>query len=147
MTSAFIGLQNSLVAALVAAPALAGGRIYANRLRPVSAGSTTAVVVRLDKAEGVQMLLGVVDWTSTYIVECYARAPGNGEPAAAIDQLLSDVWARLCALNANALGAIDITIAPRIDWQYDDGDTPLVCAVIQLSVQHRTPSDSLQAWS
>lgn len=147
MTSAFIGLQNSLVSALAAAPALSGGRVYTNRLRPVSAGSATAVVVRLDKADGVQMILGAMDWTSAYTVECYARAPGNGEPAAAIDQLLSDVWARLCALDATALGAIDITVAPRIDWQYDDGDTPMVCAVIQLSVQHRTPSDTLQAWS
>ena len=147
MSSAFTGLQNSLVAALVAAPALAGGRVYVNRLRPVSANSTTAVVVRLDKSEGLQMVLGAVDWSSAYSVECYARAPGNGEPAGAIDQLLSDVWARLCALDATALGAIDITIAPRIDWQYDDAETPLVCAVIQLSVQHRTPSNSLQAWS
>ena len=147
MTSAFVGLQNSLVAALVSAPALAGGRIYANRLRPVSAASTTAVVVRLDKTEGLQMVIGALDWTSAYSVECYARAPGAGEPATAIDQLLSDVWARLCALDATALGAIDITVAPRIDWQYDDSETPLVCAVIQLSVQHRTLPNSLQTWS
>ena len=147
MTSAFIGLQNSLMAALATAPALAGGRIYANRLRPVSAASTTAMVVRLDKAEGLQMVLGAVDWVSSYTVECYARASGNGEPATAIDQLLSDAWARLCTLDATALGAIDITVSPRIDWQYDDVETPLVCAAIQISVQHRTPSDSLQTWS
>lgn len=147
MTSAFIGLQSGLVAALASAPALAGGRIDANRLRPVSAASPTAIVVRLDRAEGLQMVLGATDWTSAYSVECYARASGSGEPVAAIDQLLADVWARLCALDATALGATDITVNPRIDWQYDEVDTPLVCAVIQLSVQHRTPSNSLQAWS
>ena len=147
MSSAFIGLQSSVLAALISAPALAGGRVYANRLRPVSAASATAVVVRLDKSVGLQKVIGAVDWVSLYTVECYARAPGSGEPAGAIDQLLSDGWGRLCALDAASLGAIDMTTNPHIDWQYDDGDTPLVCAVIQLTVQHRTPSNSLQAWS
>ena len=147
MTSAFVGLQAGLVAALVAAPALAGGHISANRLRPIPASQTAAIVVRLDRSEGQQMVLGAMDWSTAYTVECYARAPGSGEPAAAIDQLLADTWARLCALDATALSATDITVSPRVDWQYDDGETPLVCAVISLTVLHRTPSDNLQAWT
>lgn len=138
MSSTFNSIQTGLMAALAANPALAGGHITANRLRPISASHSTAIVVRLDKTAGQEIVLGAMDWTTSYTVECYARAAGGADPGAAVDQLLVDAWARLCAIDAASIGAIDITMTPAIDWQYDDADTPMVCALIRLAVQHRT---------
>lgn len=148
MTSptAFVSIQSALIAALGTAPALAGGRIYANRLRPIAAGQNTAIVVRLDVADGVEQVIGSIDWQTPYLVECYARVATGADPAAAGDALLSDTWARLAALDFTALNA-SITVNPKIDWQFDDAETPVVCVVIHLTAQHRTALVTLQPWS
>ena len=137
MSSAFFDIQTALIAALSSATALAGGRIYANRLRPITANQASAIVVRLDQAQGTEMVIGSVDWSTAYAVECYARAASGTDPAAAVDALLTDAWARLAALDFTALDAV-ISINPQIDWQYDDAETPVVCAVMRLTAQHRT---------
>jgi hypothetical protein len=137
MSSAFFDIQTALIAALSSATALAGGRIYANRLRPITANQASAIVVRLDQAQGTEMVIGSVEWSTAYAVECYARAASGTDPAAAVDALLLDAWARLAALDFTALDAV-ISINPQIDWQYDDAETPVVCAVMRLTAQHRT---------
>ena len=48
--TAFVAIQTALMGALTAAPALAGGRIHANHLRPIGTGHATALVVRLDQS-------------------------------------------------------------------------------------------------
>ncbi len=142
MSSAFFGIQSALIAALQSGAALAGGRIYANRLRPIAAGQTSAIVVRLDQAQGTEQVIGTIFWVSTYAVECYVRAASGADPAAAVDALLMDAWARLAALDAAALNAA-ITINPLIDWQYDDAETPVACAVMHITVQHSTSTADL----
>ena len=144
MSTAFSSIQAALLAALSAPTALAGGRIYANRLRPIDANSSTAIVVRLEQASGTEMILGTVDWQSSYTVECYARAATGADPAAAVDALLADVWTRLSALDFATLGA-NVALDPRIDWQYDELESPLACAVLRLSAQHRTTTSALTA--
>jgi hypothetical protein len=141
--SAFTVILAGLSAALQVAPALAGGNISTNRLRPIPAGQSMAIVLRLSQAEGTEYVLGSLSWKSAYTVECYARATAGSDPVAAVDALLVDVWQRLAALGTDALGA-DITINPQIDWQYDDAETPVVCAVIQLAALHHTNTSNLQ---
>lgn len=144
--TAFATIQAALLAALTAAPALAGGRISANRLRPIAAGHSTAIVLRLDQSQGGEEVLGALDWQTVFAIECYARAAAGADPQPAVDGLLNDVWARLGALNDATLGA-SISINPKVDWQYDDADTPVVCAVIQIVARHRTARATLQPWS
>lgn len=136
-TSRFTAVQAAILAALQAAPALAGGHISTNRLRAIPVNQAAAIVLRLDQTAGSEVALGTIDWQTTFVVECYTRAATGADPAAAVDTLLADTWARLAALDGGALGA-DINIAPQIDWQYDDADTPVVCAVIRLAATHRT---------
>lgn len=143
MSTAFVTIQAALLAALSAAPALADGRISVNRLRPIPAGQNSAIVIRLDQAQGTEMVLGLVDWQTAFAVECYARAPAGTDASGAVDTLLADTWARLAALDFTDLGA-SIVLDPQIDWQYDDADTPVVCAVIRVKAQHRTSLLSLQ---
>ncbi len=147
MTTAFANLQAALLAALSSAPALAGGNIGTNRLRPIPTGQSTALVLRLDASEGTERVLGCIDWQTAFTVECYARgASSTTDLVAAVDTLLADTWARLAGLSFQALGA-DLIVDPRIDWQFDDGETPMVCAVIRLSAAHRTASSTLTPWS
>lgn len=147
MSTAFQAIAAAIAAALTAAPALAGGRVYANRLRPLPEGVATAIVVRLDKSAGSEQVLTALDWTSTFAIECYARGASGSDPADAVDALLQAAWARLAALDAAALGAMAIVINPAIDWIYDEADGPVVCASVGLQVQHRTAVATLTAWS
>ena len=142
--TAFATIQAALLAALNATVALAGGRISANRLRPIPVGQNTAIVLRLDAASGSEQVIGVTDWQTQFDVECYARASAAADAAAAVDALLFDAWARLCSLDFSALGA-SVSLQPKIDWQYDDLDSPTCCAIIHLSAQHQTTTASLAA--
>lgn len=141
--SAFTVLLANLSSALMVVPALADGRISTNRLRPIPSGQATAIVLRLHQAQGVEFVLGSLGWKTAITVECYARSVAGSDPVADVDALLLDVWLRLAAIDTSTLGA-DITINPQIDWQYDDAETPVVCAQIQLTVQHRTTTSNLQ---
>lgn len=145
MSTVFAATQAALLAALQAAPALAGGNISANRQRPIPDGQSVAIVLRLDQAAGEEAGIGsrMFDWQTTYAIECCARAATGTDPATAIDQLLADTWQRLASLSSADLGA-DISLNPQIDWQYDDTATPVVCAVLRLTARHnRTQHNSL----
>jgi hypothetical protein len=148
--SAHLGIQAAIVAALMAAPAVASGNVKVNTTRPVSAAFSQAVVVRLvqSRANTPQILGGPYDWLTQVQVECLARAAnGAADPMAAVDALLEAVWQRLSTVSPAGLGAIDVRMQPAIDWQLDDGETPVVAAVINLTVNHRTTSTTLAAWT
>lgn len=145
MSSAFLQIQNGIAAALSSAPALAGGNLQLNSLRPIAEGVNTALVVRLGNTAGNEETLGTNYWLTNYTVECYARVATGVDPASGADALLLAVWGRIAALDPSSVGASEITLSPQIDWQYDDSATPLVCAVVRLSVAHRTSYNSLLA--
>ena len=147
MSTAFQIILDGVIAALVSTPALADGRVFANRLRPLPVGVCTAIVLRLEHSAANETVLGANDWDSAYVVECYARGTVSNDPAAAVDALLGDAWARLAGLDAATLGATSIAINPAINWQYDEADGPVVCASIRLQVQLRTPVATLTAWN
>lgn len=146
MSTAFKSIAAALVSALAAAPALADGRIWSNRLRPLPAASATAVVVRQANSGGDEAVLGALDWVTSFAIECYGRGATGTDPADAVDALLKDVWARLSAIDAGALGAMAVTVRPAIEWQFDEGETPMACATVHLAVQHRTSMAALAAW-
>lgn len=144
--TAFAGLTTALVQALVQAPALAGGRVFPNRLRPIPDDRATAVVVRIgQRSQAQEIVLGAYDWTTPFSVECIARGTSGLDPQAAVDALLADVWARLYALDITALGAMSVTVNPAIEWSVDEADSSYICASIQLDVAHRTPLATLAA--
>jgi len=147
MSTPFSAVVAAVINALHVAPALADGRIHANRLQPLPAGRATAVVVRLEQSEPREVVLGALDWTTRLAVECYARGQTGTDPAAAVDGLLQAAWQRLRTLDGAQLGVMAIEPESPIEWQFDDADTPLACAVIRVLVLHRTPASTLQPWS
>jgi hypothetical protein len=147
MSTAFRSVLAALVGALSAAPALAEGRVYANRLQPLPAGRASAVVVRIDQSASREVVLGALDWATRLSVECYARGQTGSDPAEAVDQLLQDTWQRLRALDAAQLGVMTVDVDSAIEWLFDELETPLACAVIRVTVLHRTPVNSVQPWN
>ena len=147
MSTAFGSVLAAVVGALSAAPALAEGRVYANRPQPLPAGRASAVVVRLEQSGPREAVLGALDWSTRLAVECYARGQIGSDPAEAADALLQDAWQRLRLLDAAQLGAMAIESESPIEWLFDELDTPLACAVIRVTVLHRTPAASLQPWN
>lgn len=144
--TAFQKVVLALHAALAKAPALAGGRVFVNRLRPLAASDATAVVVRLEGARGRESVLGARDWTTLIAVECYGRTVGAATAEAAADALVAAAWQRLAALQAPNLGLMEIGVEAEIDWLRDTDATTEVCAVIRLTATHRTPYESLAPW-
>lgn len=144
MTTAHQAIATAIGDALRAAPALAGGRVYANRVRTLPAGADSFVIVRLDRSMSQAAVLGVYDWTTSLAVECYARSVGD-DPAVAVDQLLQDAWARLAPLQIPDVGQMALVLEPLIEWQVDEADGGYVCAAFRLSIVHRTPTASLTA--
>lgn len=148
--SSHLALQTAVVTLLTAAPALAGGNVKANAVRPVAAQHTSAVVVRMlqSRADTPRMLGAGYEWQTLILIECMARAAGSAsEPHAAVDALLEAAWSRIAAWQpASNLGVIDVRMTPEISWQVEDGDVPVVLATINVTVQHRTQSTSLAAW-
>lgn len=145
--SAFADILAAIVARLQAAPAVAGGAVMTNRLRPLAAGVTSAVVVRLESSQATESSFDTSDWTTTFLVECYGKAASaSADPDAAVDLLLAEVYGRLAVLSLDGLGVAQVAVQPAIDWQRDEDGNAMVCAVLRLNVIHRTHVNSLTAW-
>lgn len=140
MSTAFHTLLVSLQAALLQAPALAGGRISINGRSPVPLEQPDAIVIRQGPARGSSAVIGSIGWTSAVTVECFARAPTSAEVSTAVDDLLASVWQRLEAADAAVLGA-ELSIDPQIEWDFASTEA---CASLHLTLQHYTDADSLQ---
>lgn len=142
--TAFLSIQSAIKAALAATPALAGGRITTNRVRAIPATQDTAIVIRKSISIGNENVIGALDWDTPYAIECYARAASGTDPENEVDTLIGDVWSRLSSLTNAAIGA-NITLQPKIEWQYDATDTSVECGIIHLTANHRTTCTNLSA--
>lgn len=145
MSTAFESITDSLVAALVASPALADGRVWPNRLRPIPHGDNTAIVVRIVQSPGQEDVIGMLDWNSQFAIEVYGRSASGEDPAKVVGSLLQAVWARFCTIDPAALNAMALNLNPSIQWQFDELETPLACATLHLNIMHRTLANSLSA--
>lgn len=143
--TAFVQIQAAIVGALLQAPALADGRVHSNRMRPVAQQHSSYIVVRTDECVATEAVLGYYDWQTVYVVEVYARAAsGAADPIETVDALLAQVWERLAAAAPTGLGVMQLVPRPAVDWQSQDLDTTVACAVLRFVARHRTPINSLE---
>lgn len=143
MTTAFLSIAQAIAAALTSAPALAGVPVFQNRLKPLPESQARAVVLRTERSAGQEVVLGMLEWQTDYAVECYGRGATGADPAAAVDDLVQTVWARLATIDLSAWQVMASTLNPDIGWDYGDAETPFACAILRLQIIHRTPSASL----
>ena len=145
--TAHLQLHQAVVAALQAAPALAGVPVYSNPVRELPAQVASAVVVTLRRSAAQRPTLHAMDWATTLQIDCMARAPSaTADAAAAVDPMVHAAWATLAALNATALGLMDVQPDPSITWDFAEGATPHVAATLLLNAVHRTPATHLSPW-
>lgn len=145
MSTAFATLVDGVVASLLSAPAVAGGQVYANRMRPIPAQHNSAVVVRLEDSRASETVLGAHDWQTQIAIECYAKTGATSAEVTA-DALLEVLWPRLLGLQASLAGVMNIARDPNIEWERDSDVNAEVCATLRITVTHRTPFNSLEPW-
>lgn len=129
MSSILATAVTAMVAALSAGTPVAPtiGRV---RLRPIQEGVDLAVNVKpLDAEPGDSAITPGLPiwWVGRIAVECYARAAAGEAPDVAVDQLVTDVYERLCA-DLTLGGAINLLQPMGISYEYDAAGDQSVCA-------------------
>lgn len=145
MATAFADITALVRDALLTGPALAGGRVYRGRNRPLGLGEATAVCVNLTRASGEPIALSgdALQWSTTVLVTAYARGSASVDAEAAVDPLLQAVWQRLQTVSVP--GALAITLDPAVQWAVDEGDAPVAEATVALRITHLTTGAALAA--
>jgi len=144
--SAQLSIRDAVVAQLLQAPALAGGRVLANRHRPVPAEAPTQIFVYLEQSQATPTALHGdtrVDWQTQLRVECLARAVSGTSADDAADALGSAAYARI--LSDASLGGLllDPIEQTAIGWAEDEADGQLSGVQILFTARHRTANHTL----
>lgn len=146
MTTAFVTASDAIVAALSAAPALAGGRIKRGRQVAVGTRDASAIHVNTIQSDGqyIDLARSAIEWTTVVQVSIFSRAIAAEDAEQSVDTLLAATWARLAAMTRPA-GMECVTVDPRIQWDADEADQTLGVARIHVRMHHLTQGAALTA--
>lgn len=146
MSTAVMDLCVAIADALLLAPAIAGGQVYVGQAVPLPEGQSEGVAVRPLRAVGQQPFAGDdrTDWSVDVGVSCIARSDVATTGFAALDTLLSDVYARL-AQAAAVPGTDGWLVQPGLAYSFDEADSTIAQADIRLTVRLRTAAGTLAA--
>jgi len=144
--SAHIGIRSAIKALLLAAPALAGGRVVANRRRPMAAQDATQVFVYLEDAVATrgEIYGAPTDWRTRIRIECVARDTAGIDADSNADALQTLVAARLLTPGALGLLVSDIELQ-AIAWTEDEADTTVSACQAIYSAGNRTSGNVITA--
>ena len=143
MTTAFKTLLDTVAAALLAAPALAGGRVSmgSDSSTPLNAASDVTLTLQTQDGEPFMLTAGPTDWAVDIGVEVRARGSSTVDAVAAIDPLIELAYARLVAI-AWPAGVLGVTgFRGRLDVQ--EAATPVAAWQFLLSLSFRTAPGTL----
>jgi hypothetical protein len=145
MTTAFSTIVAAIVAALQATTPVSAV-VDRARLRPLTEGMTDAVVVRIQGAANIERFAirnAPVDWDTNIAIECYARHTSTTSGDAAVDALLSSVYARLA--QDPTLGGLVMDLMPaELEYDLAAAAENLCCVTLTLKVMHRTNNLTLE---
>lgn len=139
--SQHLAVRDAMVARLLTAPAVADGRVVANRRRPMPHGVGAQVFVYLENSQGSRGGIrgAPIDWTTLVRVESVSR-----EGTDAADALASAVYERL--LQDIGLGGLAQDLyATALAWDEDEADTTVAVVQTQYAAVHRTRVNTLGA--
>jgi hypothetical protein len=129
--------------------ALAGGRVYANRSRPLSSDKDSAIIVRLGRAasQEVRQLGGRTTWNTLIEIECYGRDGADDVPGTAADLVLELTFENLASASDLGYGVMDIEplAGDTLAWDFEQIDTTVACVVARFVVKHQTNGRTLKA--
>lgn len=130
---------SAVMAALSASPAIAA-QVERVRLRPLSASSTTAVVVRPLASEALEseMMSGYpISWQTAIAIECYARSSRPVTADASVDALITAVYGRLMA-DPTLAGAAIVLQPQGVSYDFDVDGEQTACATFVFLARQRT---------
>lgn len=135
--TAFATVVAAMVSALQSAPAVSP-QVFRARMRPLAEQHSTAVVVRIQDAQAQRFAIqgAPVDFATTIAVECYARS-ATQDADVAVDQLLSDVYAKLAA-DTTLGGLVQDLFAASLAYDFDVDAERTACVTVTYQVQLRT---------
>lgn len=143
MTTAFKTLVDTTLAALLASPAVAGGRIAVGRDTTTALDQASDINITLQVQDGQPFTLtaGPTEWSVDIGVEIRARGTDTIDALAAIDPIMEQVYARLTtmALPAGVTGLQGF----RGQLDVQEAATPVAAWQFQLTVSIRTAPGSL----
>jgi len=129
--------RDAIIAACLASPALADGRVVGNRRRPMAQEEAAKVFVYLEDSVASRELIGPIDWKTRIRIECLARATSAASADDAADALAASVYARVMADPSLGGKAID-TEAQAMAWTEDEADPALSACQQIFTVWHQT---------
>jgi hypothetical protein len=134
------------VALLQQAPAIAGGRVYRGRRRPLAESAASGVFVYFRSSLPDRSLVGggaPLGWQTVFTIESIARATASQSGDEAALQLNGQVFERL--MTDPTLGGAAQDLAPGpIDSDEEELDTAIGVVVAQFATLHRTSSTTLE---
>lgn len=144
--SAFLALTDAVRDALLTGPALAGGNVQRGRNVPLQASAPQGIDISAAASRGQPLGLhdGSVQWETTIVIVCKARADAAGDAEAALDPLLVATWQRLLGMTLPA-GVSGIALEPAINWDIEEADQPIGSAALSLRITHITTTAALAA--
>lgn len=144
MTTAFKTLIDTVNTALLASPAVAGGRIAVGRdtTTALDQASDDNITLQVQDGQPFALTAGPTDWTVDIGVEIRARGTDTIDALAAIDPLMETVYARLVAMTLPA--GITGLQAFRGQLDVQEAATPVAAWQFQLTVSLRTAPGSLE---
>lgn len=143
MTTAFKTVVDTVQAALLAVPAVAGGRVDVGRDNSTALDQASDVNITLQVPSGEPFALtgGPTDWTVDVGVEIRARGTDTTDALAAIDPLMETVYARLAAMTLPA-GVTGIQ-GFRAQLDVQEAATPIALWQLLITLSLRTAPGSL----
>lgn len=143
MTTAFKTLIDLVSAAMLQAPALAGGRVYIGRDNATSLNEANDVNLTLQAQDGEPFALtgGPTDWSVDVGVEIRARGSATEDALTAIDPLIELAYARLLAITLPAGVTALSSLRARLDVQ--EGSTPIAAWQLLATITFRTAPGTL----
>jgi hypothetical protein len=144
--TAFADIAAAYQQRLLAAPQIVGDRVYRGRVRPLKAGQSDGLVVRMVRTTARLAGVGLSapkDWDTVLGIEVLARGDTPDAAEDAVDALLGLVYARLAGWAPAGLSVLDALSEPAVVWDVDEGDTAVARATVVVNLNHRTQASAL----
>lgn len=137
--TAFRTLREAIRTALLAAPALADGRVEEPRVAAIPLEWARFIEVRIAASVVTSPFVGPSAprvARSDLEITVMVRAAAGGSTTATADDLLAAVDTRVRALSPGDVGALEFGADVRVVWEYAQGTTDLEAVTYAMTVTH-----------
>lgn len=132
-------LVDLIEADLQAGPAVAGGNIQRQGMRPLAAGTSEMVALRVVRSHGRPVMLSgeaPLEWQTLVAVGCVARAAAGQAPDEAVAGLLAAVHGRISGSAALAAAGYRVHPEHHLEWDQEELEDRIGAVTAIYTVRH-----------